>query len=341
MRAAFIEKIGKIRFVDAKEPQIEHDNEVKIQVKTTGICGSELHAFQGTHPFRIPPLISGHEFAGQVVEVGKAVTAFKPGDNVTAEPQTSCGQCWECRNGMYHLCPNKRVLGAMGWSGSFGEYVVMPEETLIKMPDGMKYEEGTLIEPLAVGTHAVRISGCGIGDRVLVIGCGAIGLGVIMAARLAGCAEVYASDVSDFNREMAAKKGACRTINSKNESLREKVTEWTDGRGVDYTFLAFGNGPIVTESIDVTRKHGTIVDIAVLGAPKEVDYGKFYQKEVIMRGSNVYTREDFDIVLKAIKDGDYNVDGYVTQEYPVEKCEEAFELMQSRRENIVRILLKF
>lgn len=176
MRAALIDQIRSVKLVDIPEPQIHKGNEVKIQVKTTGICGSELHAYHGTHPFRIPPLVSGHEFAGVIVEIGYAVTKFKIGDRVTAEPQTSCGKCWECRNGMYHLCPEKCVLGAMGWSGSFGEYIIMPEETLIKLPDDMSFEDATLIEPLAVGMHAVRTSGCGLGDRILVVGCGAIGL---------------------------------------------------------------------------------------------------------------------------------------------------------------------
>lgn len=342
MRAALIDKIRSVQFVNIAEPQIQADNEVKIQVKTTGICGSELHAFHGTHPFRIPPLVSGHEFAGIVREVGKGVKNFNIGDRVTAEPQTSCGKCWECQNGMYHLCPNKRVLGARGWSGSFGEFIVMPEETLIKLPENMSFEEGTLIEPLAVGTHAVRISGCGLGDRVLVIGCGAIGLGIIMAAKLAGCKEIFASDIADFNLEMAKKAGATNTVNPQKINLKEKIAEWTQERGSDYTFLgSFGNGPLVTDAIEVTRKRGTIVEVAVLGAPKDVDFSKFYQKEIHMQGSNVYTREDFDIVLSALKNRQYCVDGYITHVIPIEDVSSGFALLEKRSENVVKVLLSF
>lgn len=342
MRAALIDKIKSVKFVDIEEPQIQTGNEVKIQVRTTGICGSELHAFHGTHPFRIPPLVSGHEFAGVITEVGKDVSNFKVGDRVTAEPQTSCGECWECRNGMYHLCPSKRVLGARGWSGSFGEFIVMPEETLIKLPDSMSFEEGTLIEPLAVGTHAVRTSGCGLGDKILVIGCGAIGLGIIMAAKLSGCKEIYASDAADFNLEMAKKAGATDIMNPRTDRMEEKVSKWTQGRGVDYTFLgSFGNGPLVTEAIEVTRKQGTIMEVAVLGSPKDVDFGKFYQKEIRMQGSNVYTREDFDIVLSALKNGQYCVDGYITHIIPIENVASAFDLLENRTENVVKVLLRF
>lgn len=342
MRAALIDKIRSVKFVDAEEPQITAPDEVKIRVHVTGICGSELHAFHGTHPFRIPPLISGHEFAGEIIEVGSGVQAFKIGDRVTAEPQTKCGTCWECQNGMYHLCPNKRVLGARGWSGSFGEYIVMPEATLIKIPDNIPDEIGTLIEPLAVGTHAVRTSGCGLGDQILVIGCGAIGLGIIMAAKLAGCKEIYASDASDFNLEMARRAGAVKTMNPKVDDIRERVSTWTSGRGTDFTFLgSFGNGPLVTDSIAITRKHGTIMEVAVLGGPKDVDFGQFYQKEIRMQGSNVYTREDYDIVMAALKNGQYLVDGYVTHIFSIEKVSEAFDLMENRQENVIKILLKF
>lgn len=342
MRAALIDKIESVKFVEVEEPQIQSANEVKIQVKTTGICGSELHAFHGTHPFRIPPLVSGHEFAGVIVEVGKDVQNFKVGDRVTAEPQTSCGTCWECRNGMYHLCPNKRVLGARGWSGSFGEFIVMPEETLIKLPDGMSFEVGTLIEPLAVGTHAVRTSGCGLGDKILVVGCGAIGLGIIMAAKLAGCKEIYASDAAEFNLKMAKRAGATGTMNPRMDRIEEKVAEWTQGRGVDYTFLgSFGNGPLVTDAIAVTRKQGTIMEVAVLGSPKDVDFGQFYQKEIRMQGSNVYTREDFNIVMSALASGQYCVDGYVTHVIPIEEAAAGFELLDHRTEAVVKVLLKF
>lgn len=342
MRAALIDKVRSVKFVDAEEPMLTQPNEVKIRVRTTGICGSELHAYHGTHPFRIPPLISGHEFAGDIVEVGADVKHFHVGDRVTAEPQTFCGSCWECQNGMYHLCPHKRVLGARGWSGSFGEYIVMPEETLIKLPDSLTYEQGTLIEPLAVGTHAVRTSGCGIGDSILVIGCGAIGLGIIMAAKLAGCKAIYASDAADFNLDMARRAGATDTMNPRTDDIEETVRAWTNGRGVDYTFLgSFGNGPLVSSAISVTRKRGKIMEVAVLGGPKDVDFSQFYQKEMRMQGANVYTREDFDIVLQAIAEGQYHVDGYVTQIFPIEEVGAAFDLMENRTENVVKILLKF
>lgn len=148
---------------DMPEPQIRYDKDVKIRIRKCGICGSEVHALHGMHPFRIPPVLSGHEFAGDVVEVGKGVTKFKPGDRVTGEPQYGCGECYYCKHGMYNLCTSKRVLGASykvpeldngEWTGSMGEYIVVPEKTVVKLADNVSYEEGALIEPVANGIYA-------------------------------------------------------------------------------------------------------------------------------------------------------------------------------------------
>jgi 2-desacetyl-2-hydroxyethyl bacteriochlorophyllide A dehydrogenase len=341
MRAALIDKIGSIRLIDMEEPKIVGNHEVKVRVKFSGICGSELHAFHGTHPFRKPPLVSGHEFSGTVVMTGKNVTRVKPGDRVTAEPQVACGLCWSCRHDMYHMCEHKKVLGAMGWTGSFAEYIILPEETLIKLPDEVSFEHGALFEPLAVGTHAVRISDCGEGDRALVIGCGPIGLSIVMAAKLAGCREIYVSDAVDFNLGIAREMGATHSINVNRENLRQWIADLTEGIGVDYTFLAFGNGPIVTDAIEVTRKAGTIMEVAVLGSPKEVDFKNFYQKEIRMHGSNVYTSEDYELVMQAVTSGRFNLDHYITHVFPIEEAPRAFELMDKKHENFVKVLLRF
>ena len=147
MRAGYFPELGVAEFrSDMPEPQIRYDKDVKIRIRKCGICGSEVHALHGMHPFRIPPVLSGHEFAGDVVEVGKGVTKFKPGDRVTGEPQYGCGECYYCKHGMYNLCTSKRVLGASykvpeldngEWTGSMGEYIVVPEKTVVKLADNV------------------------------------------------------------------------------------------------------------------------------------------------------------------------------------------------------------
>ena len=341
MRAALMDKPLSVIFTDVEEPNITKDNEVKIRVKYTGICGSEIHAYHGTHPFRIPPLVSGHEFSGVIVETGKDVKNFKVGDRVTAEPQVSCGQCAYCQNGLYHLCDHKKVLGAKGWIGSFGEYIVMPEQTLILLPDSISFEYGAVFEPLAVGVHAVRMSNAGLGAKIVVVGCGPIGLAIVLAAKLAGCAEIIVSDAVDYNLGVAAKMGATCCINARKENIIKKINEMTNGIGVDYTFLAFGNGPIVTDAIEYTRKRGTIMEVAVLGSPKEVDFSNFYQKELNLCGSSVYVKQDFEIVKDAMLSGKFDLSEYVSGIMPIEEAGRAFEIVDKKLENTVKMLMKF
>ena len=181
MRAGYIEAIRKADFRDdMPEPVITQPGWVKIRVRVCGICGSEVHAYHGLHPFRIPPVVSGHEFSGDVVEVGEGVTRCKVGDRVTAEPQYGCGECWYCKNGLYNVCTSKRVLGSNGWSGPMGEYVVVPENTVVRLADSVSYEEGALIEPVANGMYAVRKAGITKDTTICIIGCGPIGLGDLL-----------------------------------------------------------------------------------------------------------------------------------------------------------------
>ncbi len=143
MRAGFFEAVEKAYFLkDAPEPMLKKPTDVKIRIRNCGICGSEIHAYHGKHPFRIPPIISGHEAAGDVVEVGSDVKGFKKGDRVIIEPQYGCGNCWYCQHGLYNICKNKKVLGSGDWSGALGEYIVTPEQTLFHLDDNISYEEG-------------------------------------------------------------------------------------------------------------------------------------------------------------------------------------------------------
>ena len=146
MRAGYFEAVRVAYFRDdCPEPQIEKPDDVKIRIRNCGICGSEVHAYHGKHPFRIPPIVSGHEAAGDVVEVGPEVKDFRVGDRVVIEPHYGCGKCWYCQHGLYNVCPDKKVLGAGGWSGALGEYVVTPEKTVVHLADELSSDGGALI----------------------------------------------------------------------------------------------------------------------------------------------------------------------------------------------------
>lgn len=175
MKVTILSNVYKINVIEIEKPKIK-ENEVLIRVKSSGICGSDLHAYRGHHPFRKPPVILGHEVSGVVEELGKAVDNIKVGDRVTVEPQLGCGECVYCLEGKYNLCINRRAPGIGSWMGSFSEYFVPPYKVVYKLPDTVNYDRGALIEPLAVGVHAVRNANIQLGDTIAILGAGTIGL---------------------------------------------------------------------------------------------------------------------------------------------------------------------
>lgn len=342
MRAGFIEKPLKAYYInDAPEPQLEHDTDVKIQVRATGICGSEVHAYHGKHPWRVPPVVSGHEFAGVVAAVGSAVTTCKVGDRVTAEPQYGCGHCWLCQSGRYNLCPEKKILGASGWSGSFGEFVVLPQQCIVPLPDEVSFAEGALIEPLAVGMHAVRAHHVGPGISAAVIGCGTIGLGVVLSAACFKPKALFGIDVVDFNLDKARSMGADDAFNSIHDDVVKEIMDRTDGHGVDVTFLAFGNDICVRQAAQITRPGGTISEIAIMNKDVKASFDLIQVKELHVDGSNMYVRSDYETVLSEIAAGRMKPSGFITKRFPIEQFGEAMEYTDKRPEPVVKTLLEF
>ena len=342
MRAAFIDKpLSMVYKTDIEEPQITKDDEVKIQVVVTGICGSEVHAFHGTHPFRIPPVVSGHEFAGNVVEVGKNVTKFKVGDRVTVEPHIGCGKCPQCMSGQYNICPNKKVLGSGGWIGSFGEFIVVPEQTVIKLPDKVTYEEGALIEVLAVGMHAVRMSNLNVGKTCAIIGAGPIGMGTLLAAQLAGASKIFMTDALPFNIEMAKKLGCDVVLNSREQDIRAEILKQTDGEGVDCVFICFGCDSTIMDALTIAKRGGEIHEIALLGKDVTINVSNLQMRELKYIGSNMYTRDDFEAVISAINAGKIDVKPFISKVMPVEECTEAMDIVDKKKEPVIKVMMKF
>lgn len=341
MRAGYIERPEVAYFKEVEEPVLKTDTDVKIQVRATGICGSEVHAFHGKHPFRIPPVVSGHEFAGVVVETGKEVKKIKVGDRVTAEPQYGCGTCPACRAGRYNICSNKRVLGSGGWSGSFGEYIVVPEKTVVRLADTVSYEQGALIEPIAVGMHAVRKNHVSIDHTVLIIGAGTIGLRILQSVMACNPKCVIIADVVDYNLEVAKQMGCPYVLNSKKENLEQRIDEITDGQGVDITFLAFGNGQVVEHAARCTKRGGIVSEIALMPNGESAPYALIQGKEISVVGSNMYTYEDYVAVMDGIAKGLIDTSLLVTHRYPIEQMKEAMEMADKRPEPVIKVMMNF
>jgi L-iditol 2-dehydrogenase len=341
MRAAVIDKPFSVELQEVRIPVIKKANEVKIQVIVTGICGSEIHAYHGTHPFRIPPVISGHELAGVVVEIGSEVKNVSVGDRVTVEPHYGCGVCRFCKVGNYNICKEKKVLGTQEWTGSFGEFVVVPENTIVKLPNNVSYEQGALIEPLAVGVHAVRKAGVGLGDKVAILGAGPIGLGLLLAAKNSGATKIFITDALDYNLEIAQKLGATSLINTIHENVIERILEETNGDGVDKVFIAVGIQSVLNDSFKMVRRGGKVSEVALFGKKPEIDISYIQNKEIQLIGSNMYVRNDFEIAAEAIASNMFDTSLLISKVVPIEDIKNAMKMVDEKLENVIKVLLKF
>lgn len=342
MKAAFFESVGSVKLVELEEPKIQQDHEVKVRIVNTGICASDVIGLQGGHPTRKPPVISGHESAGIVEEVGKGVTAFRVGDRVAIEPQYSCGQCPACKMGRYNACSSKKVLGTVNWSGSFAEYIIAPEQTLIHLPEDVSFVVGALLEPLAVGIHTARLSKVAIGKTAVVIGCGPIGISCLQGCRLAGATKVIMVDIQDYNLQVAGEMGADILIKGSGQTVIDQVMEWTGGKGADVVFVAVGFPAAIDNAIEMAAIGGQVMTLAHFGAvPPGFNVTRFRWKELSMQGTVMYTRRDYEICIDAIHKGIIRPEPMVTRVFPVEECQQAFALAQTRTEPYVKLMFSF
>jgi L-iditol 2-dehydrogenase len=341
VKAAVLKAHYQIEFNDIPEPEPQ-PNEVKIRVHSAGICGSEVHAFKGTHPFRHPPAILGHEMAGDIVAVGEQIKGFKVGDRVTVEPQITCGVCDYCKAGFTNLCVNKTVLGTQKWIGAYAEYIVAPEEVLYKIPDNLGYDEAVMIEPLAVGVHAVREANLQLGQSTIILGGGTIGLCTLVAARAAGAMVNVVTDAVDFNLEMARKLGAAGVVNVRQDDAKEVVSRLTDGKGVDAAFVCVGVSPVVNQAINAVKKRGQIILIGLLEGKVTIDEPfLIVGGERAIRGSQMYTRSDVQTALDLIATGTIDAKPFITQQMPMSEVQRGFEIVDKKLEDCVKVVLRW
>lgn len=333
------------RFYDKKDIRVEEvdvpnpkSNQIKIEVKYAGICGSDLHEY-AAGPIFIPkdnphpvsnvkaPLTMGHEFAGEVVEIGDDVTKHKVGDRVTIEPIIAKGGLV----GKYNLVPNLNFVG-LAADGGFAEFAVVDEELAHTVPDSIDFETAALAEPAAVALYAVRKSTLKAGDTAAVFGCGPIGLLVIESLKAAGATDIYAIELSETRRKKAEELGAIG-VNPEDDDVFNKLKEKTNG-GVDVSFEVTGVAPVLQQSVDVVKNDGEAVIVSIWEGKAEIDPNELVTKEKTMRGTIAY-RDTFPAVLKLMEQGYFNKDNYVTKKIKVDDIvEEGFKTLIESKDQI-------
>lgn len=338
MKAAFVTDIETVEVKEIERPSIS-DTEVLIRAKTVGVCGSDLHLFRGTHPFRHAPAILGHEIAGDVVEVGKKVTRFRPGDRVTVEPQVGCGTCEMCRRGYVSLCPDKKVPGTPKWIGAFSEYFNAEESIVYKLADETDYEMGTLAEPLAVAVHTLNHATVKSGALV-ILGGGTIGQLALAFAKKKGYSPIIVTDTASFNREFAVKHGADAALDPITEDVPARVKELTGGQGADLAIIAAGADNILDQACECVHKCGEIGIVAMI--TKKIPFYCYAVvfNEIRVYGAMCYEPKDFAEAMDLIN-GSLDLSDYVTQEMEgIEKTQEGLDILSRKKENVVKVLIK-
>jgi L-iditol 2-dehydrogenase len=221
MQQAVMTQPGKIEFRNVEKPAINAD-EVLLQTRRIGVCGSDIHVYHGLHPYTSYPVVQGHEIGAVIAEVGSEVKGFAPGDTVVFMPQVTCGECYPCRHGMYHICDHLKVMGFQT-SGAAQEYFPIKAEMVLKVPERMTVDEAAMIEPVSVAVHALSRAGTVAGQKVLVFGAGTIGNLVAQVARASGAKDVMITDVNDYKLEKARACGIHHAINPQQEDLGQAI----------------------------------------------------------------------------------------------------------------------
>ncbi|MFP3668779.1 alcohol dehydrogenase catalytic domain-containing protein [Priestia sp. SIMBA_032] len=336
MKTGFLERQGLVRVKEFETPSIGRE-EVLIKVVVAGICGSDVHAYHGTHPFRRAPMILGHEVAGEVVSIGSEVKKIKVGDRVTVEPQKNCGTCSYCRNGEYNLCKTKIMAGVGGWLGTFAEYFVAPEQRVYTLPSSISYDIGVLAEPLAVGVHAARIGNVQEHEKAIVLGTGPIGILSAVAMQSMGVENVFCTDINDFRLKTANSLGI-KTINVEKESIETKTYSYAPD-GFDIAIVSVTSPAVINQALQLVRRGGRVIIVSVFTSDIPLNMGAIQANEIEIKGSNVYTSEDFNQSLRILTERAQDLEHIVTHHMKLSEINEAMQELNNSKNQALKIII--
>ncbi|WP_028550749.1 NAD(P)-dependent alcohol dehydrogenase [Paenibacillus sp. UNC451MF] len=341
MKAAVLEKPMTMTVKQVRRPSPGPD-EALVKIYCIGVCGSDLHYYEHGKIGRYVvdrPIILGHELAGEVIQVGDQVTNVTVGDRVAVEPGVTCGHCSYCKSGRYNLCSEVVFMATPPVDGAWAEYAVIRSDFLFKLPEGMSYEEGALLEPLSVGFHAMRRGRVGPADRVLILGLGPIGLLGIQAAKLFGVTEIIASDVVPFRREMAFKLGATAAINPLEGKMSEQISLLTVGHGIDVIIESSGSSSAISDTIGLVNRGGRIVYIGLPTVEKvPMDINLLIDSELDVFGVFRYANT-YPAAIQALKRSEIDLRHSITHKFALDDIQEAIDVARNEKDKSIKIMI--
>jgi L-iditol 2-dehydrogenase len=342
VKALVLKEYRRLSIEDVPLPAIGPDD-VLVRVRACGICGSDVHGFDGSTGRRKPPIIMGHEASGEIAQAGPAVTRWKTGDRVTMDSTIFCGRCWHCMRGELNLCDERRVLGVSceeyRRDGAFAEYVAVPERILHRLPGGLSFEWAAMAEPVSVAVHAVGNANLEKGSTVAVVGAGMIGLLVIQVLKFAGCSQVIAVDLDDSRLELARRLGATSAINSKSGHPSEAIRQMTEGRGADAAFEVVGLSPTLGTALDCVRKGGSVTLVGNLQAKVDLPLQAVVTREITLIGSCASAGE-YPASLDLIATGKVDVASLISAAAPLAQGPGWFGRLHAGEKGLMKVLLQ-
>ena len=340
MRQAVLIEPKKIEFREVSAPKAEDlkGNEILLNIKKIGICGSEIHSYHGLHPATFYPVVQGHEYSGVVVAVGPDVKDFKPGDRVTARPQLVCGECNPCKRGQYNVCEHLRVQ-AFQADGAAQDYFVVTEDRTVHIPDGMSMEYAAMVEPSAVGAHATSRPRELKGKNVIVSGAGTIGNLIAQFAQARGAKKVVITDVSDYRLAKARECGIAHTLNVAKTPIKDALKELFGEEGYQVGFEVAGVESSVRALMETIEKGGDVIIVGVHAKDPQISMFYLGEHELNLIGSMMYRHEDYLKAVEEISKGTINLAPLVSNRFPFEQYDEAYQFIDANRETCMKVIV--
>lgn len=340
MKQMVLVEPGKLEQRDTPKPS-PTEGEVLIKVHTVGICGSDVHAFQGKHPTIYLPVVQGHEFSGVVEVVGHGVLNLEAGDRVTVRPQVTCGKCYHCLGGHSNICHELQVIGCnRAVPGAAQEYIIVPSNLVYRLPEALSFEAGAFIEPVSVAVAAIRRLPSSIsGKSIVILGAGTIGNLTAQVAKANGAKSVLICDIWDEKLAIARNCGLENTLNVSSENAEDEVLSIYGRDGLDVAFECVGIQDTINFAISVCRKRADIVIVGVFASPPAIDMINIQEKELGIYGTLMYKHEDYDEAIRLIEEKRVSIDALISGCFPLSETANAYEYILSNQASTMKVLI--
>ena len=328
---------GEIIFREVPTPEPKK-GEVLIKIMKIGVCGSDIHVYHVEHPFTKYPVTQGHEVSGEIAAVGEGVEGFAPGQKVTIQPQVVCGKCYPCRHGKYNLCEELKVMGFQT-TGVASHYFAVDASKVTALPENLSFDEGAMIEPLAVAVHGVRQAGDVNGLKIAVLGAGPIGILVAQTAKGMGAESVMITDVSDVRLAKAKECKVDFCVNTKNKDFGEAMVENFGPDKADIIYDCAGNNITMGQAIKYARKGSTIILVAVFAGEAKVDLAVLNDHELDLNTTMMYRNEDYIEAIRLVNEKKVVLAPLISKHFAFQDYLKAYQYIDANRESTMKVII--